>query len=117
MKSPWYDTDGGRCVCGPGQKDWIKKGECKACSLKSEVTEACPWAGNCTNSENQCQPCMKSPWYDTDGGRCVCGPGQKDWIKKGECKACPLKSEVTDACPWAGNCTNSENQCQPCTKS
>merc|ERR1712232_1509761 len=85
-KSPWYDTDGNRCVCGPGAADWIHKGECKACSLEAQAQDACPWATKCTNSEGQCQACNKSPWYDTDGNRCVCGPGAADWIHKGECK-------------------------------
>merc|ERR1719498_1236162 len=107
-KSPFAGDD--RCVCGPGQADWIKKGECKACT-----GDACPWATKCINSENQCQTCTKSPFDGDD--RCVCGPGQAGWIKKGECKACTAELKVTDACPWATKCINSENVCEACLKS
>merc|ERR1712000_407958 len=87
----------------------------KACTDELKVTDACPWATKCVNSENQCQPCNKSPFPNDD--RCVCGPGSADWIHKGECKACTDELKVTGPCSWATKCVNSENQCQPCNAS
>merc|ERR1719178_439810 len=71
----------------------------------------CPWYNNvmCVNSEGACQPCNQSPWYDTDGGRCVCGPGANDWIHENECRTCgaEAKKEKVEAsagsCPWYSN--------------
>merc|ERR1711953_1532682 len=99
-KSPWYDTDGQRCVCGPDTGDWFYKYQCRACGDESESVEAtalltdCPWATKCVNSKNQCQKCNKGPWYDTDGQRCVCGPDTGDWIHKDQCTACDGEAEV-----------------------
>merc|ERR1712038_26764 len=139
-KCPWYATDGERCVCGPGSGDWIHQNQCKACNSEDEtdvkklaaavVTPAaqgsCPWYNNvqCINSEGQCQPCNKSPWYATDGERCVCGPGSGDWIHQNQCKACNSEDETDvkklvaaavtlaaqGSCPWYSNvqCINSE---------
>merc|ERR1712232_1025281 len=167
-KSPWYDTDGQRCVCGPGSGDWIHPGQCSACSYETNSTGvkntstvnstknvkpahqvsstgtcspqggtdcgyygisegecynrgcswcpgsrlycqsssgpspspspsggSCPWANKCINSEGQCRACNKSPWYDTDGQRCVCGPGSGDWIHPGQCSACSYSANST----------------------
>merc|ERR1712187_634481 len=107
--------------------------ECKPCSLEPEgeesgsedSNEACPWATKCINSDNKCQKCNKSPWYDKDGQRCVCGSHKADWIHKAECKPCSLESEAeesgsedsNEACPWATKCINSDNKGQKCNKS
>merc|ERR1712232_42202 len=130
-KSPWYDTDGGRCVCGPGQADWIHQGQCQPCMVEdgdvelqaqAEVVDSCPYVSRCMNSQGACAACNKSPWYDSDH-KCVCGPSASDWItSSGECTPCmdedvDLRSEVTESCPWAGSCMNSEGQCQGCNKS
>lgn len=67
--------------------------------VEVNVTDACRWAAKCINSGSKCQPCTKSP-FDGDE-RCVCGPGSKDWIKKGECKACgasPTLPPVPKSC-------------------
>merc|ERR1719428_189920 len=77
----------------------------------------CPWASTCINSEGACQQCNASPFAGDD--RCVCGPAAKDWINKGECKACgptpPAPSPPSPA--GCGKCINSEGACQQCNPS
>merc|ERR1711937_271380 len=129
--SPWYNTDGGRCVCGPASSDWIHKDECTQCSGEKEKVEkveasggSCPWWNNVMcESSTGCQPCNISPWYNTDGGRCVCGPASSDWIFENQCSRCSGEEKKVEekveasggSCPWWNNVMcESSTGCQPC---
>jgi hypothetical protein len=67
---------------------------CQGGSNPSPGGGSCPWASKCWNTEGQCQSANISPWYNTDGNRCVIGPGSGDWIHPGGCTPCSAENVV-----------------------